>query len=76
MKVSAKYLCDLFFKIFFQILGIQEFGDTRARIREFVFDHCYDCMRGDTALSSQVKVSIHPTDTTFKGLETDLYALQ
>ncbi|XP_053404539.1 uncharacterized protein LOC123566392 isoform X3 [Mercenaria mercenaria] len=39
-----------------KVLGIPEFGDSRSRIREFLFDHCYDCMQGDDQLSSQAKV--------------------
>ncbi|XP_060557466.1 uncharacterized protein LOC132717901 isoform X3 [Ruditapes philippinarum] len=47
-----------------KVLGIPEFGDSRSRIREFLFDHIYDCMLGENALSSQVKV--------FEDLGTDV----
>ena len=57
IKLALENALKLYFSFhsIFQLLGISDIADSREMIKHFMFDHCYDCMAGDTPSFSSSK---------------------
>ena len=60
IKHALENASKLYFSLhsIFQLLGISDIADSREVIKHFMFDHCYDCMAGDTSSFSPLKHAV------------------